>query len=326
MKSIKEYIILGLIIVAAVGYLFWRKTNVTHYKLPALAPVAAKGITKIEIDKGKRSVTLERKDGKWFVGPMAFRADKGKVNDMLNDLKQIMLTAMVSDTKHYQRYGLGEKTRLHVRAWAKDRLVRDLDVGKAASGYQHTFVKLPDDFRVYHAQGNFRYDFSQDINALRDMTVLAFDQNKITGMTLTRGEKSLRLVKKKPEAKKTVAGKPAPPAPAAIWTRADGKPVDAAKVNQLLSTLSSLQCESYMDGQKTGSFTHPVSQVDLSGKGTYQLAIFAKETPKADDQPGVASGSKFPFKLSVSQVKTIDKAIDAIVSPEANKKTNPPKK
>jgi hypothetical protein len=324
MKSIKEYIILGLIIVAAAGYLLWRKTDRTHYRLPTLAPVSANDITKIQIDKGKRTVALERKEGKWFVGPKRFRADSGKVNDMLDALKQITLTAMVSDTKSYDRYDLGEKTRLHVRAWAKDRLVRDIDVGKAASTYEHTFVKLPDDFRVYHAQGNFQNHFDQAINALRDMTVLSFDRDKITAMTLTVGEKSLRIEKKAPEAKKPVAGKPTPPSPAATWTRADGKPVDAAKVDQLLSTLSRLQCESYIDDRKPDSFTHPVSQVDLSGGGAYRLAVFAKETPKAKNQPGVASGSQIPFNLSVSQVETIDKAIDGIVSPEANKKPEPP--
>lgn len=332
MKSKKEYIVIALAIILLSVYLFVRKTDQTEYLLPAITQVAASDITRIEIARHNGSVILEKKDGKWRIQPKDYAADSGKVNTMLDDLSKLTLTALVSESKSYARYDLDPDKAVHVKAWAGERLARDIQIGKPASTYQHTFVRIGDNPDVYHARENLKNAFDQTAENLRDKTVLAFSQDEVKEISITQDGK--QTVIKKSEAPPAAAPPEAPPAPAAgaapaeapapspatkpaevQWVTDQGKITDLSKMSRLLSTLSHLSCDSYLDDKNPADLGMPVRTLVVQGKKNYTLSLYAK-TDK-DAKTYIATSSEVPsvFTLSNYQAEPLMADPDSLTTP-----------
>jgi hypothetical protein len=122
----KEYLLLVVIIIGLSLYLFFRDPDRAHYQLPQLPPVAQKTVSKIEISKADESIVINRKNDQWVIMPEQYLADKDTVRNMLNTIEDMTLTAMVSESKSYERYDLVEGKKITVRAWAGEERKRDL--------------------------------------------------------------------------------------------------------------------------------------------------------------------------------------------------------
>jgi len=328
MKVKKEYIILALVIIALSAYLVMRTSDRTQYQLPDVAPVAGNDISKLQITRDKTIVELIKKDDQWYIAPQEFPADMGKVEGMLDALENLTLTVLVSESKNYSLYDLGEDKRINVKAWQEQTLMRDVDLGKTASSFRHTFVKTAGDERVFHARGNFRNDFDLSVDDLRDTLILTLNPADIQQFEVTKDQQPLTL--NKTQAPVVVDGtqsaKPAETAPEAVkpsWQAADGRPVDEAVVQQVLNTVSNLRCEKFLNDRSKDEFTSPLFTLRVKGAQEHSLSIFAKAAETDTDYPAVSSGSQYPFLLAGSQVDRIMK--DPIKAPETpeTKEINP---
>lgn len=321
MKVKKEYIILALVIIALAAYLVTRTSDRTQYQLPDVPQVAAKEISKLQITRDKAVIVIHKKDDKWYIAPEEFPADGNKIKDMLTAIENLTLTALVSESKNYNLYDLGEDKKINVKAWQADNLRRDVDLGKTASSFRHTFVKPAGDERVFHARGNFRNNFDLTVDDLRDKGVLALNPADIVQFQVIKDQRSLIL--NKTPAPVVVAGaqakkqtEAAPAANKVEWQAADGRPVDEAVVQQILDTVSNLRCEKFITDRGKDDFTSPLFTLRVKGGQDYSLSIFAKAAEKDTDYPAVSSGSNYPFLLSGSQVDKIMKdPIKALKAP-----------
>ena len=310
MRVKKEYGILVAIIVALVLYLVLREREKTHYRLPELPRLAGTEISKIEISKAEGPIILTKKDNRWYIDPRRFPADSRRIKEMLAAIEKLTLTALVSESKNYSRYDLSSDKKIIVRAWAGDNLMREFEVGKTAPSFRHTFVRLADDDRVYHAYGNFRGKFDRPAEDLWDRTVLSFVRTEIEGIYITKGEQSILLGRteipvevstgQRPDAEK----KP-PPKPEILWQSADAKKGDQSAINRLLTALSNLRCQKYVEDRKKEDLKDPIYSVKLRGAEEYTLSIFAKSDKEAKDYPAVSSQSDFPFLISDQQAGKI---------------------
>ncbi len=312
MKAKKEYIILMLIIIGLVVYLFMRSADRTRYQLPAIANIEPGTITKIEISNEANTIILKKRDNRWYLEPKGYLADTPLVNRMLNVFETLTMTALVSESKDFQRYDLDPAKRITVKAWQADTLRRHFDIGKAASSVRHTFVRLADDSRVFHATDNFRSQFEQTPESLRDREVLTFKATDIQNVQMTKDQASLELVRTEVPVKPAVSQpeKPdnaPPPAVKFEWQDPEGKKVNDQNLNRLLNSLGSLKCNRYIDDRTKDSFSEPIYTVKLKGIGNHQLDIFAKLQTDDPHYPAVSSGSDNPFLLSDSQVQQIMK-------------------
>jgi hypothetical protein len=312
MKLKKEYIILAFIIIALGAYLAMRSSNRTLYQLPDVPQVSQKEITKLQIAKDKTTIVLNKKDNNWYIAPDGYSTDTNKVKTMLDNLEKLTLTALVSESKNYNRYDLGAEQKINVKAWQGDNLKRDIDVGKTAPSFRHTFVKTAGDERVFHAQGNFRNTFEVTVDDLRDKTVLTLKPEEIQQIQVTKDNQSLSLTRtqppvnvESPDAENGAAKES--PAKEAAWQTADGRAADVSAINQLLQNLADLRCEKYIDDRKKDDFTSPLYNLQLKGAQEYSLSIFAKAAEKDDSYPAVSSASNYPFVLSSSQVDRLMK-------------------
>jgi hypothetical protein len=335
MKLKKEYIILAVIIIALSVYLYKRSSDRTLYELPAIPKVAQKDITKLQITKGKTAIVLTKKDDKWYIEPAGYPADANKVKDMLNALENFTLTALVSESKNYSLYELDPEQKINVKAWQGDDLRLDFDLGKTASSYRHTFVKPSGEERVFHARGNLKNSFDLSVDQLRDKAVLAFNPTDIQQVQISKDQQSLVFTRtpvpvevKAPDAEKTEKKEDSTqPAQRLVWQAANGKPANESALNQLLSTLSNLRCEKFIDDRKKEDYTSPLFTLQLKGAKEYSLAIFPKAEEKETAYPAISSGSDYPFQLSGSEVNRIMKAPDDFLQKsEADQKKAEPQK
>jgi hypothetical protein len=318
MKIKKEYIILVLIIILLSVYLYKRSADRTLYELPELAQVNEKELTKLEITRDKTVMVLNKKDDKWYIAPAEYPTDANKVKDMLNAMKDLALTALVSESKNYNRYELDEGQKINVKAFQGDSLKLDIDVGKSASSFRHTFVRPSGDERVFHAQGNLKNAFDVNVDTLRDKTVLSLNAADIQQININKEQQSLAFTRtqvpvevKTPDAEKETDAPSA--APKQAWLAANSQPVNESAINQLLNALANLRCEKFIDDRQKEDFKSPQFTIALKGDQDYNLSIFSKAAENDANYPAVSSGSDYPFELSTSQVERIMKEPSALL-------------
>jgi hypothetical protein len=313
MKLKKEYLILILVIVGLSAYLIMRNADRTLYELPQIAGLDQKQINKIEISKDGKSIVLKKIDNKWFLDPPGYPADPDRVKSMLDVLHALTLTALVSESKDYTRYDLDDEKRIAVKAWQGETIMRDFKIGKAASSFRHTFVRLNNDDRVFHARDNFRSKFDLAADGLRDRRVLSFMIPDIQEIQIADNQTSLGFVRtpipNEPAASEQEKTDNAAGASVKFeWQSPEGKKGDDAGLNRLLTTLSSLRCEKFIDDRKKEDFASPLYTVHLKGAQDYNLSIFAKLKEDDPNYPATSSGSDDPFYLSTSSAQKIMKA------------------
>ena len=321
MKIKKEYFILAIVMVSLILYLMLRESDRTHYRLPAVPGIDGKRITKIEIFTPDESIALSKKDDKWFIAPKAYLADSSKVQSMLNVIESLTVTAMVSSSKNYDRYDLSDDRKISIKAWGGNSIDREFDIGKSASTFQHTHVRLPEDPNVYHAKGNFRFTFDNKSENLRDLTVLSFDTEDIREIHIGLDNKTIQVSRtevpveiEKPQTTQTKdTDTTHPHETKSVWQTAEGKNVDDSKVKQVVAYLSELDCERYVEGKTKEAFQDPIYSITMQGAEEYTLLIFTPTEGEEKSHPAASSQNDYPFILSDFKVNNIKKKIEEML-------------
>jgi Domain of unknown function (DUF4340) len=313
MKPKKEFLILAVVIVAAVAYLGLKKTDRTHFDLPDLPKVSGKTLTRLEITNKGKAFILEKKDGQWRIAPQGWPADEAKVKGVVDIIAGLKVTALVSETRSYARYELDEASRISVKAWRGEKLARAFDIGKSAATHQHTHVHLADDANVYHARENFRNRFDRSASDFRDLSVMDFAADDIQTAQLEAGGKKADLARQ--AVKGETADSKDEPAKTE-WRLADGQPADPAGITGLVGSISRLNCEAFIIGQSPEDFKNPIYTIVLTGKKTHRLEIFSPTGKDAENFPAISSDTPYPFTLSKNQVDGFKDNIEKIIQPE----------
>lgn len=320
MKPKKEYIILVVLIVALSAYLALRREGSVHYKLPRLEKINKEEITKLTLKGASSDITLQKKNGKWLILPEKFPADPALLGRMERKISSLNLIALASSSGYDTVYGLDNSRAISVTAYHGNKVLRNFEVGKSASEGQQTFVKLKGDDRVFYADGNLRHSFDKKLEDLRDKTVLSFNDN-ITKLTIEKGKRKSVFTKAAPIASGKVGSSKKSTTPA--WLTAAGSQADGKKINDIISTLSNLSCDSFAQSQAKRNFKKPTYVVTLKGKKSYSLSLFKKE---GDNYPAISSQSASPFYMESWQAKELIKDLDGLttsdrkVSPRKGKK------
>jgi len=344
MKKIKkEYIILGVIIVVLFFYLLVRKTNRVHYKIPNIEPVKTEDIDKVEIKKTDQTFVLVKKDDKWLIDPQGYPTDEDKVKKIIDTVSLLTLTDLASRSKNYSRYDLQEEKVIRVKAYQKDKVLRDFEIGKAAATYGHTFVKLKDDSNVYYARESFRNHFDVKTGELRDKVVMKLDSNEISEVEIEKEGKKYLFAKKvktiqppavdkkedKKDEKKVETKPPEPKKPEEeiSWLMPDGKKGDKSNLDSLINQLTNLSCQEYIEGKSKEDFKEeaPIYTLKLKGSKDYIISIYKKPEKKGDDDtagdkyPAVSSENSYPFMLTSWKADQIMKKPEDLMEKAAEK-------
>ena len=340
MKSIKkEFIVLGAIIVVLLGYLLFQSRDKVHYKVPVLDTVKKENIDKVEIKKSDQTITLVKKETQWLIHPQGYPTDADKVDSIMKTITQLTLTDLAAKSKSYIRFDLTKEKAIHVKAFNKDEELRDFEIGKVASTYGHTFVKIKDNPNVYYARESFRSHFDTKVSDLRDKVVMKLDSNEISEVQIEKEGQSYVFAKNvktvdppeikldkpednKKEEKKEGEDKPAevePPKPEEqiTWLMPDGKKGKKSQLDSLINQLTDLSCQEYIEDKTKEDFKPeaPIYTLKLKGSKDYIITFFPKsetkegeETPQGGEKyPVISSENAYPFLLSSWKAEQIMK-------------------
>jgi hypothetical protein len=309
----KEYIILAVVIVVLALVLLLRNRDRTHYTLPELEPIEKMEVTRLVISQADSALTLARHDATWKIEPYGYPVDRTHIDKMLDALGDFALTTLVSEAKNYVPYELNDEKRIGIEAFMGETRIAQFDIGKPASTYRHTFVRLADDPKVYQARSNLRSVFDKEIKQLRDKVVLTVEKEYITGVTFTGEAGSLALQHFGPgsEAVPPVGADSLVPEPLSPWRTAEGEEADENTVTRIIDRLVNLKCDSYIYGKTKDDFTDPILTVTIEGSESVVLSVFEKR----DDNkyPALSSESDYPFLLAEWAVKQINKTPDELM-------------
>ena len=59
---------------------------------------------------------LNKKGNNWYVSPEGYPVDSGKIKTMLDVIENLTVTAMVSESKNYDRYDLSDDKKITIKA------------------------------------------------------------------------------------------------------------------------------------------------------------------------------------------------------------------
>lgn len=303
MKINKEWIILAVIILSLILYLLFRQQDRIQYQLPEVQKISQTDISRIEISKPDDRIILEKKGENWFIGQQEYLANSYRVESMLDLIEEPVLTAMVSDSKSYTRYGLNDDNKIIVRIFSDDDLKREIELGNLTDSGRHTFIKLDNDYRVYHARNNLRDQFNKEIDELRDKTVLSFDQNMITEIEISKDSQSVTLALKEDLASDASDDQASDTETSPlqdtekVWQTTKGEKVDKSLPDYLLSNLSRLSCKEYLYDTKKEDWKDPILTIILKGPKEYALLIYSRKDDSEETYPAVSSENDYPFMI-----------------------------
>ena len=324
----KEYLILAVIIAGLCAYLVTHNDNRNNYSLPELKIVAGSDITGITIELKEGPIQITKTNEVWGITEKSYPADTDKIKALVKTISDLKITALASEKGDLLRYQLDPENRIRVTASGTTGNLRTFEVGKTAPSYHHTFVKLEGDDHIYHASGNFQRDFDTDIDALRDKKVLSFDEKTIKEMKITMDGITQTLVATSPQ-KTTKDATPEDDkvsqeedkisqndAARIIWYFKDNTPSDETSIKEILSTLSSLECNAYSmgDDKKVLANETPVCQITLIGKEEMTFTLFEKNSN--DKYPSLSSTTPFPFVLDDYSGKNILSSVETLLGIE----------
>lgn len=330
MKLKKEYIILIIIIVGLVLYLTTRSANHGPDELVQPAAVDKVQIDRLVLDVRENApLELVRKDEKWLVEPQGYPADDIKVKNMVNAVADLKLTALVSESKNYERYDLTPESKITVTAYAGGNEVRKVDIGKAAPTFQHTFVLLAGNPNVYHARGQIGRTFDYTVDTIRDKSVFDLDRTLVSSITVQKGDATLSMNRKEKPKEPAADGqdaKPAdtpPPAPEYEWQGADGQVVDMGAVEQLMGAIARMDCDGYLADDAKQTLADPMFTISFKDdQREYTLSVYAANTDTAETYPAAASTNAYAFELKKNRVDRIEKPLNKLLGIETSEKEN----
>ncbi len=327
----KEYLILIALILLLSAYLVFNKENNDNDTLPQITKMAPDKITSIEITKDNSSIVLVKKDKQWFIKKENHLVTSVAVDNMIDALKSLKLSALVSQKSDLKRYELDDEKKIVVKVFEGASPIFDFTMGKTAPTFNHTFIMLGKDTNVYHANGSFRTYFEKSKQEFRDKKVMEFKKESIKHFTITKQELSKTFFAETQKDHNNTLGttpgkKPSKKSDTTsdsdtdttkengiTWSSKDGSAVDKIAVSNLLSALSFLECEKYLDKKdKTDIQKKPaLCQIELAnGKAMTVSLIQLKEMESVS---GISSMSEDAFVLSAFNGKEIVSHIDTLL-------------
>ncbi len=311
----KEYAILAVIILALSAYLAFKKDNQSNYTLPESIIIDSGEIDRIMISKGDKTIELFQKDDTWVLTDKEFSADMPSVNNILDVIRNLKITDLISENKDFIRYELDAKNSIGVKAFKGSGSLMEFKIGKTAPSLNHTFVMLANDKNIYQADKSFRDFFDKSIDNLRDKKVLSFKEDSIKKLIL---EKDGIVKTLKTSESKDDKGKPF-----VSWKFEDGSSPDKETMDNLLSSLSFLKCKEFSDSLSKADLEKETSLCKITLENDTLIVLNLFDGENEDKIMAASSMSLYSFFLESFTAKDILSYVDKLAGlKKEEKKTN----
>ena len=275
------------------------------YTLPDLPIVDPDSVREIVIDRANGEVTLARTNAGWVVRPGDYPAHLPSVEFLLDAMVNLSITDVVSTRNDPGGFDLDDDNRVSValigaggRTDGSDprgEILREIDIGRLAATYGHTYVRVSGDNRILQARGQLRVAFDRNVEILRDKSVFAFDPSGVTEIVATLSSSDSqdvrRIVLKDGEWRWENGNE-------SLLAPGNSEPIDSSAIESALSFFGSLPA--YRFRYEGETLRDPWLVVEFSADKRHILSVyelegnlFAAETTDSDYEFQMA-----PFQVS----------------------------
>lgn len=251
-KQKKEYLVLGILLLALVLYLFLKRENHVSYTFPSLKKLTEKDIDTVTLRSGDQSIEFKKSsDETWRIRPEGYEIEKNKFEGLLNKvLNPVFMEITALDKKKAGNLDLNKTVLIS----GKGRELRRTEIGKSGPVSDSTYAALQSDPRVFLIKGSFEDYVTMGKNDWRSKEILPgktlLKTLKVTGPAGYAAE--YRWDDKKQSWSRTGAQKP------------------AEQLNENKFFLKALRASGFWEGKPAGA---PLLTLDIN-KGEHLLRLY----------------------------------------------------
>lgn len=273
-------LILAIVVVLVGAFVWWdykkgTPTDKRREQSRRLTDLKHDQVTRLELISTNQTIVLEKQDNRWNLRePLAYRADSGAVNSMLDGLEFAEKTRTLSaeEAAGLDAHELGLATpRLQV-AWQSPTGRRALRLGAETPTGDAIYVQFEGQKEV-HIVAKYLFDrLNRSLSELRDRVVLDFDPATAQRCEIKNGERVLEFARSGSD-------------PANPWTlvRPVNARADQRAVAELLSQLSRLRVQEFVSDNPADlpryRLDEPAREITISRAGTEGVLTLLVSAP-----------------------------------------------
>jgi Domain of unknown function (DUF4340) len=210
MRGLRSTIALLVVFIGLGAYIYfvtWKKpTEPASKQEKVFAGIDSSKIEELKVASDKGDVTTLKKDGgTWqVVAPLAAKADEPEVSGIANALGQLEIVRVIDENPaNLNDYGLmTPRIEIDFKATG-DKDFRKLSIGEKSPTGSDLFARRNDDKKVFLIPSYQETTLNRSTFELRDKTVLKFERDKVEGLEVKAGDKTLQVTKDNTEWKMT---------------------------------------------------------------------------------------------------------------------------
>jgi hypothetical protein len=202
MRGLRSTIALIVVLVGLGAYIYlvtWKKPAETASKQEKVfAGIEAGKIEELKVASDKGDVTTLKKEGTaWqLTAPIAAKADESEASGIANALGQLEIVRVIDENPaDLNEYGLlTPRIEVNFKA-AGDKDFRRLLIGEKSPTGSDLFARRNDDKKVFLIPAYQETTLNRSTFELRDKSVLTFEREKVDGLDVKSGNKTLQVAK-----------------------------------------------------------------------------------------------------------------------------------
>jgi Domain of unknown function (DUF4340) len=202
MRGLRSTVALIVVLIGLGAYIYfvtWKKPAESASKQEKVfAGIEAGKIEELKIASDKGDVTTLKKDGTaWqLTAPIAGKADESEASGIANALGQLEIVRVIDENPaDLNEYGLlTPRIEVNFKA-AGDKDYRRLLIGEKSPTGSDLFAKRNDDKKVFLIPAFQETTLNRSTFELRDKTVLTFERDRVDGLDVKSGDKTLQVAK-----------------------------------------------------------------------------------------------------------------------------------
>lgn len=288
-SKIRKISLLAIIVVLAVIYIcqvnFTGKTKIKTLTLN-------EEIDSLQIN----NLRIYKENGTWVLGEKKYLANETKVQNLVNDVKEIKLLGTASSSqKNAERYGLTDEEKIVVKAFNGEKLLRTIYVGKNTSTNSQSYICVDDKNSIYLAQNALHTNFSVDLDSLRKTEIFSFDSNSVLELDLRSSKGNFVLAKNIAQGSSEVSESSWNLVKSENSELKTGDALDNQKIESWVKSISNLQANKWLSDDFVLPKTADVSLKIITSTKSYSVDLYFQD----DEQDVICSSSESPYAFKV---------------------------
>ena len=228
------YVLVGIfVLLVGVAYLLMNRpgeNDIAVGNSQFLLNIDSLAVDKIEITSVNGKVAMEKKGGEWFLDePVAYRANQASVTGVIHQAKNLAVKEIVSSNPDKRSIFQVDSTGTLVKIFQNGQEHSAFVVGKPTQSYSETYVRRDGSNDVVIVEGAVSFSFSKPAKDWRDKTVLNIPKENIKTISYQYTGENFALTLHD-----------------SVWMVGSAQ-AKATEVNSLLSSLSNLQADDFVD-------------------------------------------------------------------------------